>query len=965
MKVYYGSTEISDYLLSYEKSVEFEKDTLIGNTVCAKITLEIDNIENVIPALPTQVITITDGEKSERYSSYEYPEDVNRKVKIVMYDNMIKLNKRYLTRMTYPCKVRDQIVEIAKLADVQIVYNNLPDELLEKEVNWYDNTVNMRVYIGWIAEAVGMNAYIREDGKLAFYELSSTAKHLIHDNDIENYAVCNPISIQRVEYNNGLVLYERGEADSDTLYISSDNPYIDDQTMIDHIFNLYNGLTFESAKAIKIVGIANLLLGDIFTYRDHNWMALSVETVYHGGTYSVQNISSELSTKEFQALSQHIGDSTKIRMLTIEVNRNENRIALMAKEQEDINKAYAQFLLETDTIRQEVANVNEKIYYIETGRGNIFDNCDQYIRKNDTETDLKYIADMPLGIGMQELRNKDICISVDIKTIAAIPQTLNGRVGCRFSITYADDTVESFELWYVPGVYYLAIFRGKRCIDINKRFYRTYHIQDKEIKYVSNLGIYADVNGQYISVGRPKVEFGTYPTGFEFDLQAIRDSISTVEKNYTEIEEKTDSLSLKAISIEQEVTNVKGDISSVDKRLSSAEVKLTPTEIVNAVNEKIGKDGAVKTNSTTLDKNGFHIKGKGFDVTNLKNKKVFVLDENGNIVVSDITAKNGNFEGVVTNKSGTATAQLFQGALTFSDPRYGDMILGNNGLAFSSNGGSKFAVTYGSSGNQTDIETYEDTPMIFAWRSGSTKSNVMRIAKSVGLGVLVYGGTYFTVQNGQSFSGDLRAGAYGGLLMESASDINFYPYGGAAAGAAALSLDSSYATFGKDVYINGGLVVTSTNNKHKAMPTSHGYVGMEAVESPVPMFEDCGTGVIDDSGCISIYFDPVWMEVTSTDSEYYVFLQACGKGDLWVSERSKDYFKVLGTPNLEFMWNVKARQKGFEIERYKKVEVPVQNLIVMNVHEKAMSQINDRNSAKVAAYKCAYEDILKERIGMI
>lgn len=963
MKVYYGNTEISDYLLSYEKSVEFEKDTLIGNTPCAKITLEIDNIENVIPKIPTQAITIVYMGKEAHYMSYEFPEDVNREIKLVMYDNMIKLNQRYLTKMTYPCKVRDQIVEISKLADIEIIYNNLPTTLLDKEVNWYDNTVNMRLYIGWIAEAAGMNAYINDDGKLVFCELSPTPKHEISDDDIENYSVCNQISIGRVEYNNGLAMFEHGTSDNDTLYISSDNPYID-QKMVDHIFDLYSGLAFESAKDIKIVEISNLLLGDIFSYGDHNWIALSIETIYHGGTYGIQNISGEVSTKEFQALSQHIGDSTKIRMLTIEVNRNENRITLMAKEQEDINKAYAQFILETEIIRQEVATVNEKIYYIETGRGNIFDNCDQYVRKNDTETELKYIADMPLGIGMQELRNKDICISVDIKTIAAIPRTLSGRVGCKFSITYTDDTVEIFELWFVPGVYYLAIFRGKRTVDINKRIYRTYHIADKEIKYVSNLGIYADVNGEYISVGRPKVEFGTYPTGFEFDMQALRDSITTVEKSYTEIEQKTESLSLRAVSLEQEVTNVKGDVSAVDKRLQSAEIKLTPTEIVNAVNEKIGKDGAVITSSTTLDKNGFHIKGKGFDITNLKNVKVFEIDSNGNITLRDITAKNGNFEGVITNKSGTATAQLFQGALTFSDSRYGDMILGNNGISFSSSGRTNFALTNGANGNQTDIEIYEDTPMVFSWRSGSTKTNVMRVAKSVGLGVLVYGGTYFTVQNGQSFSGNVRAAAYGGLLMESASTISFYPYGGAAAGVSALSLDSDYATFNKNVYIDGGLTVTSINNKHKAMPTSHGYVGMEAVESPIPMFEDYGTGTTDDEGKVMIYFDPTWLEVTSTDHEYFVYLQECGDGKVWVSVRTDTHFVVSGTPNLEFMWNVKARQKGFEIERYKKVEMPEQSMAVMNAHEKAMSEINDRNAAKISAYESAYENILKERIGM-
>ena len=737
--------------------------------------------------------------------------------------------------------------------------------------------------------------------------------------------------------------------------------------MIDHIFDLYNGLTFESAKDMKIVAIPGLKLGDLFAYGDHTWIALMINTIYHGGTYSVQKIEGEISTKEYQALSQHIGDSTKIRMLTIEVNRNENRISLMAKEQEDINKAYAQLILETDSIRQEVATTNEKIYYIETGRGNIFDNCDQYVRKKDTETELKYIADMPLGIGMQELRNKDICISVDIKTIAAIPKSLNGRVGCRFSITYSDDITELFELWFVPGVYYLAILRGKRTVDINKRIYRTYHIADKEIKYVSNLGLYADVNGNYISVGRPKVEFGTYPTGFEFDFQAIRDSITTVEKNYTEIDQKTDSLSLKAAQIEQEVTNVKGEVQTVDERLQSAEIKLTPTEIVNAVNEKVKADGKIETSSTILDRDGFHVKGRGFDVTNLNGKKVFDLDSNGNIVVNDITAKNGNFEGVVKNVNGNSTALLSDGCLSFTNnsSNFGSMSLTAGGLDFT--GTDKILdFSLSNTSDKTTMSVFKDQAFEFAIETGSAegKWRIMRIAQSVGLGIMLFGGLYLAVKNGQTFSGSLRAGLYGGVLLESASDIQMYPSGGASAGqAAALAITYNAVTANKPLYV--GELHVSGGNKQKVMLTSHGYVGMEAVESPVPVFEDYGTGITDDNGEITIFFDPIWMEVASTDHEYFVYLQACEQGGLWVSERNINFFRVSGAPNLEFMWNVKVRQKGFEIERYKKVDMPERESATMSIHQRAMAEINDSISAKVSSYKEKYDNILKERTGIL
>jgi len=957
MKILYGTKDISNYLLSYEKMIEFEKDRLIGNTPAAKVEIEIDNTTSAVNAPYNKIVSVYEGDKKiGTYRVYDKPENTDKKLKLIMYDNMMSFNKPYRTKIAYPCAVSEQLLEIERLAGVNINYQNLPQSLLNKEINWYDNTVNMRLFIGWIAECAGMNVFADENGNIVFRALSKIVKHTLGLNDLESYTLCDEINISHVEFNNGLKILEGGTAAQDTLYISSDNPYISKQSEIDHIYNLFNGLSFTSTTSVKVVEIPELVLGDIYAYGDYQWIAMSVKTIYHGGEYAVQEINGEFSSKEYQALSRQIGESTKIRMLTVEINRNSNEMKILAEEQKGLSESYAQLVLNTDMIQQTVERSSESIFLMETGRGNIFENCNQYIRKKSTETSLKFVADMPLGVNMQGLRNKDICMSVDISTKGAVPKSLNGRVGCKFSITYTDDTQDLFQLWFVPGVYYLALLRGQATNDINRRVWRHFHIQDKAIKYVSNLGIYADVNGDVISVGRPKVEYGTYPTGFEFDLQAVRDSVTTVKKNYTEIEQKTNSLSLKSVALEQEVTTVKGKTETLDKRLQSTEIKLTPTEIVNAVNEKVRADGKIVTTSTTLDKDGFHIKGKGLDVTNLKGKKVFDLDENGNIVVTDIMAKNGSFEGVITNKSGTATAQLFQGALTFSDSRYGDMILGNNGFSFSSGGSAYFTLTNQGSSNQTEFETQGDNPLVFAWRDGTSKNNIMRIAKSVGNGVLVYGATYYTTRTSVSIQGDVRGGSAGGLLVESADDITFHVGGDNTV----ATLYSSYMNISKPVTIWGDLNVTGSN-KHKVMPTSNGYVGMEAVESPVPMFEDCGTGITDDKGSITIYFDPTWLEVTSTDNEYYLFLQTCGQGELWVSERNESYFKVQGTPRLKFMWNVKARQKGFEIERYKKVDMQQPLSKCMSIHEQTTSEINDKKEARIEAYKEVYDNILKER----
>ena len=49
--------------------------------------------------------------------------------------------------------------------------------------------------------------------------------------------------------------------------------------------------------------------------------------------------------------------------------------------------------------------------------------------------------------------------------------------------------------------------------------------------------------------------------------------------------------------------------------------------------------------------------------------------------------------------------------------------------------------------------------------------------------------------------------------------------------------------------------------------------------------------------------------------EYQVFLQKEGPGDLWIREKTSEYFVVEGTADLKFSWEAKAKQRGYEYER--------------------------------------------------
>lgn len=82
-------------------------------------------------------------------------------------------------------------------------------------------------------------------------------------------------------------------------------------------------------------------------------------------------------------------------------------------------------------------------------------------------------------------------------------------------------------------------------------------------------------------------------------------------------------------------------------------------------------------------------------------------------------------------------------------------------------------------------------------------------------------------------------------------------------------------------------------------------------EMAAPMFGDIGEGGTDDRGECVIEIDDMLFETAATGTQYQVFLQKEGEGDLWVDLKEPTYFVVRGTPNTRFSWEIKAKQAGY------------------------------------------------------
>lgn len=148
---------------------------------------------------------------------------------------------------------------------------------------------------------------------------------------------------------------------------------------------------------------------------------------------------------------------------------------------------------------------------------------------------------------------------------------------------------------------------------------------------------------------------------------------------------------------------------------------------------------------------------------------------------------------------------------------------------------------------------------------------------------------------------------------------------------------SSGAQFNDKTIVYGDFQCTGT--KKRIVDTNNYETRSQyCYETATPYFGDVGNGQIDETGKCYIDIDDIFSETVNTNIEYQVFLQKEGQGDLWVEEKTPNYFVVRGAENLKFSWELKAIQRDYEFERLEKCEDYEEKTI--NYEDEYLEEIN-------------------------
>lgn len=670
------TTIISDDKSTYKDSDVISVNKSFNTDIC-KSTMQTVNIElkGNIKIVGELNIVFGVGTQEEPYEyldfgnfivdQYEYVVE-NDSTKITAYDYMYKSHSDFESdRIVYPCTIYELVKKLCEYVEIpfkQGIFNN-GDKVIESNV-FANSVATYRDIFDFVAQATGLNIFIKNNALVLkeCYQTNVTLdEHNLSSLVLEKkYGPVNSLVLSRSE--GADTIYRNDESsiiDNGLCEIKiSDNPILDAMNRNDYIDSLFNGLNGIEYKIFDLDSFGIMIFdpGDIFTLID-----------LEGNEYKTMCLNSTITI--------NTGVNEKIYTELPEISKID--YSSSTKDERKDKTTYLQVNKELGEIKSYVEETSNSIYKFETGHGNIFDDCNQTLQKDISNVGEVSMSNMPLGINKDYMQGKDICISAFIRVTGGIIGSYGNYIGAEFEVGYADGTKKLYSTRWYLGQYSLQYLLQTSTVDHEERIWAHFKIEDKEITSVSNLKMIIAFDCEKAIVANPKVEFGTFPTGFEFDVNYIRDNVETIQKDYTEIKQEVGSLSLKAVSMEEQITTIKGDVNSVTTRIQSAEIKLEPTNILLAVNEKIGADGQLYTTKFVLDKNGVHISGGGLDISNNSGTKVLYADTSGNLVINNLTANNGTFSGKVTATSGTFKGTIYASGGTFTGAITGANITGS------------------------------------------------------------------------------------------------------------------------------------------------------------------------------------------------------------------------------------------------------------------------------------------------
>lgn len=280
-------------------------DTFVINEL---ITQEVDIILHDVPynTLTTGQIKFSIGTYIESQEDFEYvpmgifniaevEDNENNRITLKLKDNSIKLDKPYNAKPLIDesggtATLQEVLEDICTFCGITTKITSFPHN--DMEIGIYDNTINARIYINYIAGQAGAIPIIDREGELDFIYVNNLTIHKIPLDILQGYSLGEPFEISKVLFELGEIVFEHGDETKNTMFIDSGNVYISNQEQIDDIYNIVNGFKIDSVTTDNMLGDPAIDAWDliqIYGYYDENDNFVDDDSVIVFTTFANQN----------------------------------------------------------------------------------------------------------------------------------------------------------------------------------------------------------------------------------------------------------------------------------------------------------------------------------------------------------------------------------------------------------------------------------------------------------------------------------------------------------------------------------------------------------------------------------------------------------------------------------------------------------------------------------------------------
>lgn len=204
-------------------------------------------------------ITVREG----KYKVYTNPEDFSSNMTVEFQDRMAELDIEYNTNLMFPTTIRQQLEEIANSSNMTVDYTDIEDDILDEEINFYDNTYTKRDYLSWIGEKASCNVFMNDD-TITFKKIDKeNIKEQYVDYVSQGMEFGNSYLLRTVVFDNGVEYYSNSDdlmGNDDSVFVLKKDGLISNlsvNTNIDVLLEEGKTYTFDFKSNMNVVGNGN------------------------------------------------------------------------------------------------------------------------------------------------------------------------------------------------------------------------------------------------------------------------------------------------------------------------------------------------------------------------------------------------------------------------------------------------------------------------------------------------------------------------------------------------------------------------------------------------------------------------------------------------------------------------------------------------------------------------------------